>query len=120
VDAAHVGRAPAHEVGVGFRRVGEAVVLDRQQLGGHECVEQRLELVGADTQRSCQRWCGHGPVLERGEHVELHAGQHRYRRVDGEGVAKDRRRVDLGWVLPVCHVDVSFGDGLKTGRSYPR
>ncbi len=98
--ATHVGGAPAHQVVVRLRRVGEAAAVDREQLGVHERIEQWLELLGADADRLGQRRRGHRSILERGEKVELHAGQHRHRRVDGVHVAEDRGLLDLGLALP--------------------
>ena len=80
--AAEVRRATAHEVTVSLRRVGEALALDRQQPGLHQRVEQGPELVRIHAKRLRDGRAGQRSILERREDIELHAGQHRQRRVD--------------------------------------
>ena len=76
---AEVAGASGDEEFGGFGAVAEATVLHREKAGGGEGVEQTGEAVGIDAEPGGQVFGRQLAIGERGEEIELQAGE------EGEG-----------------------------------
>ena len=96
--AAEVAGASGDEEFGGFGAVAEAPVLHREKAGGGEGVEQAGQAVGVDAEAGRQFFGRQLAIGERGEEIELHAGQEGEGGDDGVLQPLDHRGLQLGHV----------------------
>src|SRR5438552_12549883 len=76
VSAAHIGWFAAHEELGGLRGVGEAAILDGEEPGDDERIEEEAELARIHIERGGECVGAHRAIVQRSEEIELRPREH--------------------------------------------
>ena len=98
VNSAEIFRAALDEITIRHCAIGEPVVIEFEELGDDELIEQHFKPADLYTECIGQLRRGHRTVGQRCKDAELQCGTHRQRRYNGLSYSIDwRARRPCGW-----------------------